>query len=442
MSTQLSQKVIELEYEYGAHNYHPLPVVFSRAQGAYVWDPEGNKYMDFLCAYSAVNQGHCHPKIVAALCDQAQKLTLSSRAFYNDVFGRYAKFITEYFGYEMVLPMNTGAEAVETGIKLARKWGYLKKGIPKNKAIVVSCRNNFHGRTTTIISMSTDSDAREGFGPYMPCVGPVCPATGRSVDYNSIKDLEDAFEAHGPHIAAFLVEPIQGEAGIIVPDDGYLKKAYDLCKKHNILLIADEVLTGLARTGKLLCQEHDEVRADIVILGKALSGGVYPISAVLTSKDIMLCIKPGEHGSTYGGNPLGCAVAIAALEVIKEESLVEKAAVLGEKFRSALRKIDSPLIQTVRGKGLLNALVIDETKSDKTAWQLCLLLKSRGLLAKPTHKNIIRLAPVLSITEEELMQGVKIIEQALKNIINMKSDNIPRYLKDSKLILPDQFCDD
>jgi ornithine--oxo-acid transaminase len=278
MSTQLSQKVIELEYEYGAHNYHPLPVVFSRAQGAYVWDPEGNKYMDFLCAYSAVNQGHCHPKIIAALCEQAQKLTLSSRAFYNDVFGRYAKFITEYFGYDMVLPMNTGAEAVETGIKLARKWGYLKKGIPKNKAIVVSCRNNFHGRTTTIISMSTDSDAREGFGPYMPCVGPVCPATGRSVDYNSIKDLEDAFEAHGPHIAAFLVEPIQGEAGIIVPDDGYLKKAYDLCKKHNILLIADEVQTGLARTGKMLCQEHDEVRADIVILGKALSGGLPNIS--------------------------------------------------------------------------------------------------------------------------------------------------------------------
>jgi ornithine--oxo-acid transaminase len=444
MSTRngFSQKVIELEYEYGAHNYHPLPVVFSRAQGAYVWDPEGNKYMDFLCAYSAVNQGHCHPKIIAALCDQAQKLTLSSRAFYNDVFGRYAKFITEYFGYEMVLPMNTGAEAVETGIKLARKWGYLKKGIPKNKAIVVSCNNNFHGRTTTIISMSTDPDAREDFGPYMPCVGPVCPATGRSVDYNSIKDLEDAFEAHGPHIAAFLVEPIQGEAGIIVPDDGYLKKAYDLCKKHNILLIADEVQTGLARTGKMLCQEHDEVRADIVILGKALSGGVYPISAVLTSKDIMLCIKPGEHGSTYGGNPLGCAVAIAALEVIKEENLVENADVLGEKFRAALRKIDSPLLHTVRGKGLLNAIVIDGTKSDKTAWQLCLLLKSRGLLAKPTHKNIIRLAPVLNITEDELMQGVKIIEQAFKDINNMKGDDIPGYLEDSKLNLPDQLCDD
>ncbi|GET02382.1 ornithine--oxo-acid transaminase [Rhizophagus clarus] len=402
MSTQLnelSKKVIELEYTYGAHNYHPLPVVFSKAQGAYVWDADGNKYMDFLCAYSAVNQGHCHPKIVAALCEQAQKLTLSSRAFYNDVFGRYAKFITEYFGYDMVLPMNTGAEAVETAIKLARKWGYLKKGIPKDKAIVVSCRNNFH-------------------------------------------DLEDAFEAHGPHIAAFLVEPIQGEAGIIVPDDGYLKKAYDLCKKHNILLIVDEIQTGLARTGKMLCQEHDGVQADIIILGKALSGGVYPISAVLTSKDIMLCIKPGEHGSTYGGNPLGCAVAIAALEVIKEENLVERAAVLGEKFRAALRKIDSPLLHTVRGKGLLNAIVIDETKSDKTAWMLCLLLKSRGLLAKPTHKNIIRLAPVLSITEEELMRGVKIIEQAFKDIVNMKIDDIPGYLEDSKLNLPDQICDD
>lgn len=433
MSTQLnelSQKVIELEYKHGAHNYHPLPVVFSRAQGAYVWDPEGNKYMDFLCAYSAVNQGHCHPKIIAALCDQAKKLTLSSRAFYNDVFGRYAKFITEYFGYDMVLPMNTGAEAVETGIKLARKWGYLKKGIPKNKAIVVSCRNNFHGRTTTIISMSTDPDAREDFGPYMPCVGPVCPATGRSVDYNSIKDLEDAFEAHGPHIAAFLVEPIQGEAGIFVPDDGYLKKAHELCKKHNVLLIADEVQTGLARTGKMLCQEHDGVRADIVLLGKALSGGVYPISAVLADKDIMLCIKPGEHGSTYGGNPLGCAVAIAALEVIKEENLVERAAVLGEKFRTAIRNINSPLIQLVRGRGLLNAIVIDETKSNRSAWQLCLLLKSRGLLAKPTHVNIIRLAPTLNISEEELMRGVQIIEQALKDIVDMKDEDIPGFLED------------
>jgi ornithine--oxo-acid transaminase len=449
MSTQLngsaelsSQKLINLEYDFSAHNYHPLPVVFSKGKGAYVWDPEGNKYMDFLCAYSAVNQGHCHPKIVAALCEQAQKLTLSSRAFYNDVFGKYAKFITEYFGYQMVLPMNTGAEAVETAIKLARKWGYIKKKIPENKAIIIACRNNFHGRTTTVISMSTDPDAREGFGPYMPRVGPVCPVTGRIIDYNSIKDLDDVLEAHGSHIAAFLVEPIQGEAGIQVPDDGYLKKAYDLCKKHNVLLIADEVQTGLGRTGKMLCQEHDGVRADIVILGKALSGGVYPISAVLANKDIMLCIKPGEHGSTYGGNPLGCAVAIAALEVIKEENLVENAAVLGEKFRAALRKIDSPLLHTVRGKGLLNAIVIDETKSDKTAWQLCLLLKSRGLLAKPTHKNIIRLAPVLNITYEELMKGVQIIEQSLKDIVNMKDEDIPGYLENLKLNLPEQLCDD
>ncbi|RIA83317.1 ornithine aminotransferase [Glomus cerebriforme] len=436
-----SEEIIALENTYGAHNYHPLPMVFSRAQGAYVWDPEGNKYMDFLCAYSAVNQGHCHPKIVQALCDQAHKLTLSSRAFYNDVFGRYAKYVSEYFGYDMVLPMNTGAEAVETAIKLARKWGYIKKGIPENRAIVLSCKNNFHGRTMTIISMSTDPDSRVGFGPYMPCVGPVCPSTGRIIDYNSIKDLEDALEAHGPHVAAFLVEPIQGEAGIHVPDEGYLRRAHELCKKHNVLLIADEVQTGLARTGKLLCQEHDGVRADIVILGKALSGGVYPISAVLADKDIMLCIKPGEHGSTYGGNPLGCAVAIAALEVIKEENLVERSAVLGEKFRAALRKIDSPLLQTVRGKGLLNAIVIDE-KSDHTAWHLCLLLKSRKLLAKPTHKNIIRLAPALNISEAELMEGVGIIERSLKDIVNMKVEDIPGYLKDLKLNLAEQNTDD
>jgi len=427
-----SKEAIDLENAYSARTYHPLPIVFSRAQGAYVWDPEGNKYMDFLCAYSAVNQGHCHPKIVKALCDQAQKLTLSSRAFYNDIFGRYAKFVTEYFGYDMVLPMNTGSEAVETSLKLARKWGYLKKKIPENKAIIISCSNNFHGRTLAVISMSTDPDARKDFGPYTSNLGTTCPSTGRTVNYNSIKDLEDALEAHGSHVAAFLVEPIQGEAGINVPDDGYLKKAHDLCKKHNVLLIADEIQTGLARTGKMLCQEHDGVRADIVLLGKALSGGVYPVSAVLADRSIMSCLKSGEHGSTYGGNPLGSAVAIAALEVIKEEKLVEKSAELGEKFRAALRKIDSPLLHTVRGRGLLNAIVIDEKKSDKTAWQLCLLLKSRGLLAKPTHVNIIRLAPVLSITEEELMEGVKIIEQAFKDIINMKAEDIPGYIDDLK----------
>ncbi|CAG8677027.1 10879_t:CDS:2 [Funneliformis mosseae] len=415
-----SKEIIDLEHAYGAH----------KAEGPYVWDPEGNKYMDFLCAYSAVNQGHCHPKIVQALCNQAQRLTLSSRAYYNDVFGKYAKFISEYFGYEMVLPMNTGAEAVETGIKLARKWGYLKKGIPKDKAIIISCRNNFHGRTMAAISMSTDPDSRGGFGPYVPSIGPTCPITSKGVDYNSIEDLKNALEAHGPHVAAFLVEPIQGEAGIFVPDDGYLKKVHELCKKHNVLLIADEVQTGLARTGKMLCQEHDGVRADIVLLGKALSGGVYPVSAVLADKHIMLCIKPGEHGSTYGGNPLGCAVAIAALEVIKEENLVERAAVLGEKFRTALRNINSPLIQLVRGRGLLNAIVIDETKSNRSAWQLCLLLKSRGLLAKPTHVNIIRLAPTLNISEEELMRGVQIIEQSLKDIVDMKDEDIPGFLED------------
>ncbi|RIB06839.1 ornithine aminotransferase [Gigaspora rosea] len=428
-----SQELIQLEHTYGANNYHPLPVVFSKGKGAYVWDRENNKYLDFLCAYSAVNQGHCHPKIVQALCDQAQKLCLSSRAFYNDVFGTYAKYITEYFGYSMVLPMNTGAEAVETGIKLARKWGYIKKGIPENQAIVLSCLSNFHGRTLTVVSMSSDSDCRREFGPYMPNVGPVCPATGRKINYNSIDDLEAALEAHGPNVAGFLVEPIQGEAGIHVPDDGYLKRCYDLCKKHNVLLIVDEIQTGLARTGKMLCQEHDGVRADITLLGKALSGGVYPVSAVLADKEIMLCIKPGEHGSTYGGNPLGSAVAIAALEVIKEENLVERSEILGNKFREALRKINSPLIQCVRGRGLLNAIVIDEQKSNRTAWQLCLLLKSRGLLAKPTHVNIIRLAPVLSISEEDLMKGVKIIEVALKDIVNMNVNDIPGYLEDLKL---------
>ncbi|KAL1925812.1 uncharacterized protein VTP21DRAFT_695 [Calcarisporiella thermophila] len=425
-----SQDVIHLEHEYGAHNYHPLPVVFSRAQGVHVWDPEGNKYMDFLSAYSAVNQGHCHPKIVKALTDQAQKLCLSSRAFYNDVFGKYAKYVTEYFGYDMVLPMNTGAEAVESAIKLARKWGYMKKGIPENQAVVLSCTGNFHGRTTGIISMSTDPESRGGFGPYLPLVGPVCPKTGVTVRYNHAEDLEAVLEANGENVAAFLVEPIQGEAGIFVPDQGYLKRCYELCRKHNVLFIADEIQTGLARTGKMLCIEHEGVRPDIVLLGKALSGGVFPVSAVLADRDVMLCIQPGEHGSTYGGNPLACAVAIAALEVIKEEDLVRRSQVLGEKFREALRSIQSPLLQTVRGRGLLNAIVIDETRSDKSAWHLCLLLKSRGLLAKPTHCNIIRLAPPLCITEEELMAGVKIIEQSLLDIVDMKLEDIPGAIEE------------
>ncbi|KAF9431966.1 ornithine aminotransferase [Entomortierella beljakovae] len=415
-----NKEVMHLESQYGAHNYHPLPVVFSKAHGIWVWDCEGNKYMDFLSAYSATNQGHSHPKIVKALCDQAQKLCLSSRAFYNDVFGQYAKYITEYFGYDKVLPMNTGAEAVETAIKLARKWGYMKKNIPEGDAVVLSCTENFHGRTVGIISMSTDPDARLGFGPYLPNVGPVCPKTGRIIRYNNIEDLEYVLEKNGANVAAFLVEPIQGEAGIMVPDDGYLKKVEQLCKKHNVLLIADEIQTGLARTGKMLCIDHDNVKPDIILLGKALSGGVYPVSAVLANDEVMLCIKPGEHGSTYGGNPLGCAVAMAALEVIKEENLVERSAVLGEKFRSAVSKIDSPALALTRGRGLLNAIIIDESKANgRTAWQLCLLLKSKGLLAKPTHQNIIRLAPPLCITEEELMDGVRIIEESLKELLTL-----------------------
>ncbi|KAF9125084.1 ornithine aminotransferase [Mortierella sp. 14UC] len=415
-----NKEVMHLEHQYGAHNYHPLPVVFSRAQGIWVWDCEGNKYMDFLSAYSATNQGHSHPKIVKALCDQAQKLCLSSRAFYNDVFGQYAKYITEYFGFDKVLPMNTGAEAVETAIKLSRKWGYLKKGIPEGEAVVLSCTENFHGRTVGIISMSTDPDARLGFGPYLPNVGPICPKTGRTIRYNNIEDLEYVLEHNGKNVAAFLVEPIQGEAGIMVPDSGYLKKVSELCKKHNVLMIADEIQTGLARTGKMLCIDHDNIRPDILLLGKALSGGVYPVAAVLADDEVMLVIKPGEHGSTYGGNPLGCAVAMAALEVIKEENLVEKAAVLGEKFRAEISKIQSPALALTRGRGLLNAIVIDESKANgRTAWQLCLLLKKKGLLAKPTHQNIIRLAPPLCITEEELMEGVRIIEESLKELLTL-----------------------
>ncbi|RKP38247.1 pyridoxal phosphate-dependent transferase [Dimargaris cristalligena] len=413
-----SQDVFSLEDKYGAHNYHPLPVVFSKAKGTKVWDLEGKEYLDFLSAYSAVNQGHCHPKIVQALVDQAQTLALSSRAFYNDKFGLYAKYITEYFKYDMVLPMNTGAEAVETALKLARKWGYLKKNIPVNEAIIFSCSENFHGRTTGVVSMSTDPEARNDFGPYLPNVGPICPATGKAIRYNHAEDLEEALKHSGPKVAAFLVEPIQGEAGIVVPGPGYLKRCYELCKEHNVLFIADEIQTGLARTGTMLAIDQDDVRPDIVLLGKALSGGVYPVSAVLADRDIMLCIKPGEHGSTYGGNPIACAVAIAALEVIKEENLVERARTLGEKLRADLEAIDSPIISTVRGRGLLNAIVIDESHcGGKTAWDLCLLMKDRGLLAKPTHQNIIRLAPPLTISEEELAKGVEIIRSSIADLV-------------------------
>ncbi|KAI8909177.1 pyridoxal phosphate-dependent transferase, partial [Gorgonomyces haynaldii] len=425
ISKPTSDDCVALEHQYGAHNYHPLPMVFAKAQGIYVWDPEGRKYMDFLSAYSATNQGHSHPKIIQALVDQSQQLCLSSRAFYNNIFGQYAKYVTEYFGFDMVLPMNTGAEAVETALKLSRKWGYMKKGIPADKAIILSCSSNFHGRTISIVSMSTDPTATTNFGPFVPNIGPICPQTGHRIRYNNVNDLEMALKAHGDNVAAFLVEPIQGEAGIFVPDDGYLAKCYELCKKYNVLFIADEIQTGLGRTGKLLAIEYDNVKPDILILGKALSGGVYPVSAVLANKDIMLCIQPGEHGSTYGGNPLGSAVAIAALEVLKEERMTENAYDLGIKFREQLSKIKSPLLQLVRGRGLLNAIVIDDTKSDKSAWHVCLLLKHYGVLAKPTHDNIIRLAPPLCITEQELMHGAAIIERVLNEIIDMPLSAIP-----------------
>ncbi|KAG6910369.1 ornithine aminotransferase [Tephrocybe rancida] len=408
-------------------SYHPLPVVFDSAKGAKVWDPEGKEYIDMLSAYSAVNQGHCHPRIVATLVEQAQKLTLSSRAFYNSVFGRFAQHITEMFGYDMVLPMNTGAEAVETSVKLARKWAYMRKGVPEGKAIVLSVEGNFHGRTLGIISMSTDPESRTGFGPYLAGVGPTFVDNGemKTIRFGHVEDLERALDLYGENVAAFLVEPIQGEAGIVVPDDGYLTAVQALCKKHNVLLICDEIQTGLCRTGKMLASQYDNIRPDMVLLGKALSGGVYPVSAVLADKDVMLCIRPGEHGSTYGGNPLGCAVAITALQVLKEERLAERAMHLGEVFRSSVLALKSPLVAGVRGRGLLNAVVIDETKSIKgrTAWQFCLLLKSRGVLAKPTHVNIVRFAPPLVISEEDLRKAVKIIGECLADLD--KLDTIP-----------------
>ena len=395
---------IQREDKFGAHNYHPLPVVLDRGEGVYVWDVEGRRYYDFLSAYSAVNQGHCHPKIVGAMTEQATKLTLTSRAFYNSMLGEFEEYITRYFGYDKVLPMNSGAEGDETALKLCRKWGYEKKGIPENEAKIIVCEGNFHGRTITIISMSTDPDSYRGFGPYTP--GFV------TIPYNDTDAL--ARELEDPNVAGFLVEPIQGEAGVYVPDEGFLSKAYELCKEKNVLFIADEVQTGLARTGKLLACDHEEVRADILILGKALSGGVYPVSAVLADDDIMLCIKPGEHGSTYGGNPVAAKVAIAALEVIKDEDLCERAESLGKIFRAELRKIDSPMIELVRGKGLLNAIVIKPTNG-KTAWDVCVALKENGLLAKPTHEHIIRFAPPLVITEEQVMECVEIIKTTINS---------------------------
>jgi len=400
-----SQEAMQLEDKYGAHNYHPLPVVLSKAEGVFVWDPEGKRYYDFLSAYSAVNQGHCHPRINQALFDQAKTLSLTSRAFYNDILGQYEKYICDYFGYDKVLPMNTGVEAVETALKLARKWGHEVKKVPDNQAKIIFVENNFHGRTLAVISGSTDPDSRKGFGPYM---------SGYDIiPYNDLKALEEAVK--DPNTAAFLVEPIQGEAGVVVPDDGYLKQAQEICHKHNVLLICDEVQTGLCRTGKMLASDYDNIKPDILILGKALSGGVFPVSAVLARDEIMLTIKPGEHGSTYGGNPLACAVAMEALQVLKDENLAENAARLGALFRSEMRKLqtETDFITLVRGKGLLNAMVIKPLADGRTAWDVCVALKNQGLLCKPTHGDIIRFAPPLVMTEEQMMECIAIIRQTI-----------------------------
>ncbi|MDC7999780.1 ornithine--oxo-acid transaminase [Aequorivita todarodis] len=402
-----SQKAIDLENKYGAHNYHPLPVVLNRGEGVYVWDVEGKKYYDFLSAYSAVNQGHCHPKIVGAMTEQAKTLTLTSRAFYNDMLGKYEKFACEFFNFDKLLPMNTGAEAVETALKICRKWAYEKKGIDENEAEIVVCENNFHGRTTTIISFSNDPVARKHFGPYTK--GFI------KIEYDNLEQLEKHL-ASNKNIAGFLVEPIQGEAGVYVPSEGYLRKAKALCEKHNVLFIADEVQTGIARTGKLLACDHENVKPDILILGKAMSGGAYPVSAVLANNHIMEVIQPGNHGSTFGGNPVAAAVAIAALSVVKDEKLAENAERLGKIFRSELNKYieNSNICKLVRGKGLLNAIVINDSEDSDTAWNICLKLRDNGLLAKPTHGNIIRFAPPLVMNEKQLMDCVSIIIETLK----------------------------
>ena len=409
MSTKNAQYYIDLEDKHGAHNYHPLPVVLEKGEGVYVWDVEGKQYFDFLSAYSAVNQGHSHPKIVKALTEQAQKLSLTSRAFYNSNLGEYEKKITSLFGFDKVLPMNSGAEAVETAIKLARKWSYEVKGIKDGYAKIIVCENNFHGRTTTIVSFSNDKDAHNNYGPFTPGF--------LRIPYNDIEALAKVLEDEAEHIAAFLVEPIQGEAGVYVPDEGYLKNASELCKKHNVLFIADEVQTGIARTGKLIACHHENVQPDILILGKALSGGMYPVSAVLANDQIMQVIHPGQHGSTFGGNPLACAVAVAALDVVEEEKLSERAEELGKFFRAEIQKIiaKTDLIYHVRGKGLLNAILVNDTPESPTAWNLCMQFAENGLLAKPTHGNIIRLAPPLVITKEQLLECVAIIEKVILN---------------------------
>ena len=406
-SKSASQRLMEMEEKYGAHNYHPLPVVLQKGKGIYVWDVEGKKYFDFLSSYSAVNQGHCHPKIVKALKDQADNLCLTSRAFYSEALCEYEKFMHDYFGYDKVLPMNTGAEGVETALKLARRWGVVKKGIPNDKVKIICCGGNFHGRTVTVITMSDDPSS---FAQY----GPLTPGFIR-IPYNNPKALEEALKKHGKEVCAFIAEPIQGEAGVFVPNDGYLKKCYDLCKKHNVLFIADEVQTGIARTGKMLCSQHDGIRPDIVILGKALGGGVLPVSACLADNEVMLNIKPGEHGSTFGGFPLAAKVAMAALKVVKDEKLVQNAEKMGKIFRAEVQKIKSPFIVQVRGRGLLNAIVTKPI-GKKTAWDICLKMRDNGLLAKPTHDDIIRFAPPLCIKEAEIKKAVAIIKKTFEQM--------------------------
>ena len=402
-----SKSIIDLEYKYGAHNYHPLPVVLEKGEGVFLWDVEGKKYYDFLSAYSAVNQGHCHPKIISALVNQSNKLTLTSRAFHNNILGQYEKFITEFFGYDKVLPMNTGVEGGETAVKLARKWGYEVKKVADNSAKIIFVEGNFWGRTLGAISSSTDPSSTNGFGPFMPGY--------EIIPYNDIESLEDSLKDH--NVVAFMVEPIQGEAGVVVPNDDYLKRAYDLCKESNVLFIADEVQTGIGRTGKMLCCEHHGFKPDILILGKALSGGEYPVSAILASDEVMLTIKPGEHGSTFGGNPVACEVAIAALNVIRDEKLAENADKMGVIFRERLQSyIDgSKIVEKIRGKGLLNAIVINDEENSDIAWNMCLKMAQNGLLAKPTHGNIIRFAPPLIINEEQLNDCINIIISSLKD---------------------------
>jgi len=404
--TPKSQYFIELENKFGAHNYHPLPVVLDRGEGAFVWDVEGKKYFDFLSAYSSVNQGHCHPKIIKALTDQAQKITITSRAFHNNLLGEYEKFITNLFGFDKVLPMNTGVEAFETALKLARKWGYLKKGISENYAKIVFVEGNFHGRTLAAISSSTDKSSTDGFGPFLPGY--------EIIPYNDLTALEKSFQ--DKNIAAFLFEPIQGEAGVVVPDEGYLKGVRELCSKYNVLMVADEIQTGLCRTGKMLACDHENIKPDLLMLGKALSGGVLPISAVLANDEVMLCIHPGEHGSTFGGNPLACAVAIASLNVLLDEKLADNAEKMGQLFRARMQNIKSPLITTVRGKGLLNAVVIKPFGDNKTAYDVCLALKENGILAKQTHTHIIRFAPTLVINKQQINEACDIIEKTILSL--------------------------